>query len=289
MKISIIAANTSQRGPGKVYQNLMLGLNNFSGIVARTNDPVADYFGYLQDTGVALQLDSTKTLFGPNLFVLPSENKSLCSHIKSMVVPSNWVLNLYRGYTELDHVKIDVWSSGIDTKEWRPNSEIEKDLDCFVYFKNREEIELKTITGQLDSLGLKYEVIRYGSYTENDLYKLCNRAKFAILLTGTESQGIAYMQILAMNVPCYVFNKTIWTSEDGKVSVPATSVPYFDNKCGIINNDNLIVDKKLCIRLSFDYRKLNIESYKTPRTYIEEQHNIITSAKKYIELVRNIK
>ena len=281
MKLSLLAGNTGHRGPGGVYQNLYFGLSIIGGdITVYHNQGNCDFYGYLQDIGpVWQQLDPNKTLFGPNVFVLPSDNKALCNHAKHFVVPSEWVKNLYEQFPEMTGKKIHIWSAGIDTKSWKPNPTATKDLDCFIYFKNREQAELDSVKSQLSAMGLKYETISYGNYHEDALKELCKRAKFAILLTGTESQGLAYMQILSSNVPCYALNKTTWTSDDGKVTVPASSVPYFSDDCGIV------VDNLDCSRIIELQNKLS--TYK-PREYILKEHGFLEKAKAYAELIKNL-
>lgn len=283
MKLSLLAGNTGHRGPGGVYQNLYFGLSlmrNYCGLDVFHNQGDCDFYGYLQDVGpVWQQLDPNKTLFGPNIFVVPSDNKALCAHGKHFVVPSEWVKNLYEKYPEMNGKKIHVWSAGIDTKTWRPDVNATKDLDCFIYFKNREQSELDNVKTQLDSMGLKYEVIGYGTYHEKALKDLCYRSRFAVLLTGTESQGLAYMQILSMNVPCYVLNKTTWTSDNGLVTVPASSVPYFTNECGVI------ADGLDCTGIN--EFKNNLGNYK-PRDYILREHGFLEKAKAYAELIKSL-
>jgi hypothetical protein len=244
------------------------------------NQGNCDYYAYLQDLGATWQqLNPDRTLIGPNVFVVPSDNKELCKFGKHFVVPSLWVKKLYEQFPEMNGKNIHVWSAGIDTKTWKPSLNANKDLDCFVYFKNREQSELDEVKRQLDSMGLKYEVITYGTYHENTLSSLCDRAKFAVLLTGTESQGLAYMQMLSCNVPCYVLNKTTWTSEDGQITVPASSVPYFSDACGIV------VDNLDCSRIQ-ELRD-NLVSYK-PRDYILKEHGFLEKAKAYIEILKTL-
>jgi len=282
MNISLLAPNSNNRGPGKVFQNLFLGLKNISQDITITHNEISNHithYGCLQHIGNSINsLDKERTLFGPNLFVLPTDDPNLSRGLKHIVVPSEWVKDLYRKFSILDHANIHVWSVGIDTKEWKPlaNGSFKKDLDCFVYFKNRDLISKENVMKQLDSMNLKYEFIEYGSYKEEDLKKLCDRAKFAILLTGTESQGIAYMQILSMNIPCYVFNQTTWTSENKDICCTATSVPYFNKQCGYITND---------LDASKIPTFMNELSNYTPRNFIENNHSILSSAKKYKEII----
>jgi hypothetical protein len=130
---------------------------------------------------------------------------------------------------------------------------------------------------------LKFEIIEYGSYKEEQLKNLCSRSKFAVLLTGTESQGIAYMNILSMNIPCFVFNNPTWTHEkDKNIKCNASSVPYFDEKCGIISKD---VDLKL---FKFFLEKVYNNDF-SPRNYILQNHTLKMSAQKYVDLLKSMK
>ena len=125
---------------------------------------------------------------------------------------------------------------------------------------------------------LNFEIIEYGTYDEDYLKNLCARSKFAILLTGTESQGVAYMNILNSDVPCYVFNKSTWSYNDD-IKFPATSVPYFNEQCGVIADDlNLERFEKFI-------KEVDKKTY-SPRSYILSNHTLAHSAQKYIELIK---
>jgi hypothetical protein len=83
------------------------------------------------------------------------------------------------------------------------------------------------------------------------------------------------MEIMSMNVPIYVLDCKLWRGY-----IPATSVPYFDDRCGVIetnmNNNS-----------SFNYFIHNLYNYK-PREYILENHTLNISATKYIDILKNI-
>lgn len=201
-----------------------------------------DYSLFLQDIGRRYfelwALERSKKFVGPNVFVTPDENPYVTSNFDRFIVPSQWVKNKYYSYDQMKNKKIYIWSAGIDVDSWTPDESKQQDLDCFIYFKNRSHNDLKAVKALCKINNLKYEVVQYGNYTNDQLYDLCNRSKFAILLTGTESQGIAYMQILSTNTPCYVFNKPYWTPENKQYPCfSATSVPYFDDKCGMITDE----------------------------------------------------
>jgi len=126
---------------------------------------------------------------------------------------------------------------------------------------------------RLDNNNLTYEKIEYGSYTEEDLIALANSSRFCVTVTRTESQGIAYQEILSMNVPMYVIDKTIW-DDMPDISFPATSAPYFDDRCGIKHLDLSRFDEFLS--------RLNEYS---PREYILENLTLEKCASEYISLL----
>lgn len=242
-QINLIAGNKTTRGPGKVYQNLSKGLSLLG---HKVNKPIVGE----PDLNICLQmmpgiesLDPSKTLFGPNLVVLPSEAPALFSDpSRHFLVPSKWVKDLYCQFDFVHPDNLHVWAVGIDIENWRSINKVYMQ-DCFIYFKNRSQEDLHIVKLLMKKMNMKYSVIEYGQYTEQELKEACRKSKFAVLLTGTESQGIAYMEILSTNTPCYVFNKTYWKTENGNHNCPATSVPYFDDGfCGRVSPDHVSID-----------------------------------------------
>ena len=75
---------------------------------------------------------------------------------------------------------------------------------------------------------------------------------FAILLTSTESQGFAVQEMMANNLPLFVWDKKNYF-EGFRIS--GSSVSYWDNKCG------LIVDSYAQLEESFDDFTLNLKNY----------------------------
>lgn len=260
-------------GPGKVVKNLIRGLEQI-GTSYSINKKVANYHnGLLQTIANVHDMNLHSSLCGPNLFVLPTEWGKYCKSYKHYIVPSQWVHDLYRRFTELDHATIDIWQSGIHTDFWKRNTIA--NIKCLIYIKNRPKSDLQNITTKLDNMKISYTTLEYGQYTEQDMITACNTCNFAILATGTESQGIGYMEILAMGLPCYVLNRTIW--KNNNYGVPATSVPYFDDTCGIIADD-------------LDFSRLDafvqsINQYQ-PRDFICNNFNLSKKANDYCNLLK---
>lgn len=282
MQIRVLANNTSHRGPGKVYQNLVKGLKSLGHGV---NQPIIgepDLNVCLQMVPAIHNLDPAKTLFGPNLVVLPTEARELFSDpSRHFLVPSQWVKDCYCQFDFVHPNNLHVWAVGIDLDRWNVSPKPKPNQDCFIYFKNRSEEDLRIVKLLLNKFGLKYTILQYGSYTEDQLRKACAESRFAVLLTGTESQGIAYMEILSTNTPCYVFNKATWESEDKKIKQLASSVPYFDDGfCGAISPDR--------ISLEHFTEFLNALDKLCPGYYMG-LHSLKNSANDLIEISKNIK
>lgn len=277
--IVLLYNNENHRGPGKVIKNLKLGLDKNNILygneeILRKN--IDANVGILQTVNSWNEW-SSNALLGPNLFVLPSENKILCKRYTKFIVPSEWVLNLYRQFSELDHADINIWTVGIDTDKWSKINRESKNLRCLLYYKNRSKQDLFVVKKILNRYNIEYKELHYGNYLENELIDCCNWANFGILLTNTESQGIAYMEMLSTDLPLFVFNKPTWNYEGTYKDVPATSVPYFDNRCGeIVENINLVKFEEFL-------DSLKKEKY-CPSQYITENYTLEKCSKNYINL-----
>lgn len=262
------------RGPGMVVKNLQDGLEQ-AGIYFINNDydTTNCYMGYLQGMDHINGGRFGNALCGPNLFSLPTDWGQKCKLYKHYIVPSQWIADLYRQFAELDHATIDIWPVGIDTQKWQRISGHQPGGRALIYRKHRSKQDLKDV---LTCLGnLPYEVIEYDNYVEQDLFDACNRCSYAILLTGTEAQGIAYMQILSMGLPCYIWNINEWNN-NGYICL-STSTPYFDEEmCGMKQNT-------ICSSL-FETFLDKLNSYK-PRQFIEQNFTLKQKAQEYYALL----
>ena len=266
-------------GPGKLAHVLKQGLVSLGVELVPLAD--AEHVACLQWMDEHLNVsdfNNKKAAMGPNIWETPSERPYLVERFSDFIVPSQWVKEKHQSDPLIGDKSIHVWSGGIETDTWKP-VEFKPDFDCFIYFKNRTQEECQLVCDIVTSLGLKAVMIQYGSYHEQQLFEACYRSKFAILLTNTESQGYAYMQILSTGTPCLVVDKTCWTSRDGASTFPATSVPYFDDRCGTL------VPSLSCENLSTFIDNLNTYA---PRDYILENHTVEISTRKYLEILENV-
>lgn len=111
-----------------------------------------------------------------------------------------------------------------------------------IYFKQRREEDLEQVQKILDTQKIGYTCIRYGSYSELLFQEALHSAKYVIWIGCSESQGIAFAEILSCNIPILVWDtlslrQSIFQgasfTEDELDYVGVTSAPYFDDSCGI--------------------------------------------------------
>jgi hypothetical protein len=253
--------NGVSNGPGKVVTNLILGLQKLNAPF-KTNQQILpnDKVLFLQNHyQMSFPIDNDK-IIGPNICTLPIDNEEMMKqNYKKTIVPCEWVKQLYLKWLPED--KVSVWAVGINTDLFFDMSNEDKTIDCLVYFKRRDESELESVISFLEENNQTYEIIRYGSYSEDYFLNTLKKSRYGIVIDKCESQGIAIEEMMSTNLPLLVWDTIIWDDRGLHVSVPATSVPYWDDTCGIKVND--------FETLKGNYSKFinNIKTYK-PRDYI---------------------
>jgi hypothetical protein len=232
-----------------------------------------------------------KIVAGIGLMTHPSEWPDLCEKfpVVKYLQHSEWANNVYKPFYG---DKCDIWSVGIDTEEWKPN-ESEKVYDVLIYNKIRWEhekmdIELRLpLIEKLISLNIKFKEIIYGQYNPGEFKSLLHQSKSMIFLCEHESQGIACGETLAMNIPVFAWengfcldpNRFKW----GQPVIPATSVPYFDEHCGMKFKDFAEFEARLPIFL----QKVKYNEF-APRAYILKHLTLEHSASKMLKIMNEV-
>lgn len=216
-----------------------------------------------------------QTLMGPNIMVAPGELPLIWARHKHFVVPSSWVRDYYNSYTLAKDANLHIWAVGIDTERFNAAGR-DPSKDCFIYFKSRSESELQQTEDELSKRKLTYSILRYGNYKEEDLIYLSKTCRFCILLTEGETQGLAAMEILACDVPCFVISQEKWDAEARDLAPWRFAVPYFSDGCG--SGGPNLSDR------SFDRFLENLGAYH-PHEYILSEHTLEKSANRYVEIL----
>ena len=121
-------------------------------------------------------------------------------------------------------------------------------------------------------------------YGENEYLNHLQDSKYGIWLGAHESQGFALQEALSCNVPLLVWSVTNMNQEYGYnyEDIPATTIPYWDDRCGESFTDQGQFEEMYLLFLS----KLDI--YK-PRDFILENLSMDKCEEKLINQIKNIK
>lgn len=267
-------------GPYKVVNNLIKSLHQeniqFSVNLEKYKHNFIiqyDEIGHIKHS----QIEQETCIIGPQVWLFEERGKFLIDnpqYYKTIIAPSQWVKDKYIDLFSLPEKKVSVWPVGIELKEYKKNIK----YDCLIYFKRRNDSELKLAIDFLKSKNLSYKVLSYGSYGSSDLEKYSNQCKFCFLINGTESQGIAVQEIMAMNTPLFVWDVNFWDDMGEKYRVPATSIPYWSDECGKVFYDFSNIE------IVFEEFYANIEEY-IPRNYVERELSFETSISKLLEIM----
>lgn len=258
----------NKNGPGKVISNLKKGLD-LSGIPYNEN-PGDSKRGSkvisLQWNENVFKYNPENILIGPNVCTLPIDNHFVMSqNYRQIIVPSEWVKKLYCKW--IPEEKILIWPVGIDTEYFNDKSNLNKELDCLIYYKRRNLENLNYVKKILKRFNQNFDIIEYGNYNEIDFIDKVSKSKYVFLLVNSESQGIAIQEMMSMNVPVFVWDVTHWTDRGEEFKVEASSVPYWDKRCGLYEiNENSIPEK-------FNFFLQRLEFF-NPRDYILENFSL---------------
>lgn len=292
------------RGPARisghrlVFLNLCRGLDRL-GVAYRVNDYRYALTHPREIVGIIGEpylLDAypwkNPILFGASVFSHPSEDPDLFGRlpVRRILVPGEWMRRMFEPtYGEL----VSAWPTGIDTDRWT-RSVTARDIDFLIYDKVRwkhDQFEQTLITPIHDALrerGLRTATVRYGFYKEHAFHTLLTRCRAIIFLCEHETQGIAYQQVLACGVPILAWDRGGYWQDptffpDRVQFRPVSSVPYWDERCGLKFVDADDFSEAL------DGFLIGLESGRfDPRTYILENLTLERCASRYLEFVRQM-
>ena len=229
-------------------------------------------------------------IFGPHFSVFPDN--------KFITYLENWKPNAtYNALSEwvalswlhcvnqdISH-KLTTLPFGVDTETFNEVMPIQNRKKVLLYFKHRSPDELAFLENFLTVRGISHTIFSYDrGYNENDFLSYLQSCQYAIVLAGHESQGFGIEETLSCNVPLLVWNVKSMNQEYGMnyPDIPATTIPYWDERCGEVFNDREELENKFSLFIS------KLHTYK-PREYVVENLSLEKCEEKLMNLVSNIK
>jgi len=266
-------------GPQKVIENLLESLKQEKIDFSINEEKYKNNF-LVQYNGVGHQkhskIETDTCIIGPQVWLFDEYGKFLLDHqhyFRKIIAPSQWVKDKFESKFNLPSEKVSVWPVGIETF----NNTRDINFDCLIYHKSRPESELELVKKFLEDRNLTYLILQYGSYDEEGFRNLANQAKFSFIIDNTESQGIAIQEMMSLGVPLLVWDVTKWDYMGSDYIVPATTVPYWDERCGEkFYNANELEE-------TFNKFYARIDEY-DPKQYVEDN----LSYKRSVEILLDI-
>jgi len=272
--ISRTATSNRTRGPKKVVINLIKGLERIGyPYVVNARLDACKRLWIHDDTDALLQvpkLKDVRVIVGPNLYVNAGEipdNLDLATTL--YVHPSSWVTSLWKqqGFS----TPMAAWPVGIDTDAFTPSESPKEHV--LVYFKKRAPEELTYAEKLLKERSITYTVLKYGMYREEEYRTLLEKSRYVFWIGCPESQGIGMEEALASGVPALVWDSPgAWGTD-----IHATSVPYFDNRCGVV------VTEKDQVASAITQMEEGLDTF-SPRAYILENLTLEKQAREFVDL-----
>ena len=273
--------SATMNGPHKVVDNLIKSLDQEK-IEYAINEEKYEHNFLVQYDATAHEkhskIEQDTTIIGPQVWMFDGYGQFLIenqNYYKKIIAPSEWVKNKFITKFNLPEDKLAVWPVGIEEFD----NIRETNYDCLIYFKRRDQSELDAVKKFLVSNGLSYRMVEYGTYGEDGFKQLVNSAKFCFLINGTESQGIAVQEIMSMGVPIIAWDIKEWLDQGEAYRVPATSIPYWDERCGEVffNIDDLEV--------TFSKFYATLDQY-DPKAFIKDNLSFECSVKTLLDILR---
>jgi glycosyltransferase involved in cell wall biosynthesis len=234
-----------------------------------------------------------KIIAGIGLMTHPSEWPNLFNEypIAKYLQHSEWTNNVYIPY--YGRINCALWPAGIETEKWKPNQEINKEIDFLVYNKinwekEKNNTELRNpILKLLSEKGLSYVEIVYGNYKSEDYRMLLAQSKAMIFLSEHESQGFACNEAMSMDIPilawdqgfCQDPNRFKW----GQPNLKTSSVPFFNDDCGLTFKNF----KEFKTQLDLFLVKKNKNQFK-PRAFVLANLSLEKSGERMLQIIKEV-
>jgi glycosyltransferase involved in cell wall biosynthesis len=170
---------------------------------------------------------------GPVNALFPSQCDGLLRmpEIDRLIVPSEWVLTLYRADAPELLPKIRLCPCGVDTEYWMPSPGRNTDR-VVVYWKSGSEAFCEQVEHVVAGLGWQPVRVRYGQYEADSYRQLLDRSAIGVFLSSFETQGLALAEAWSMDVPTVVWDPRGPAEWDGRSFQAGSSCPFLTATTG---------------------------------------------------------
>ena len=175
-------------------------------------------------------------VFGPHLSIFPDAKIQRIHNQKNSVYiqPSPWAKEVWVNMNAEKIIPVESFPFPVEIEKFKPPAN--KGNNIFVMFKQRDPNELAFIENYLKNKDIAFRTFRYGSYKEDDYLKYLQTCSHGIWLGRHESQGFALQEALSCDIPLCVWSVKNMQQQHGWKGcpdVPGTTIPFWDDRCGV--------------------------------------------------------
>jgi len=148
---------------------------------------------------------------GPNIVVFSSDYNSILAspEVDAAITPCDWVIDLYLEDNPSLGGRIFSWPAGVDTEFWVPNPQVKRDRIMIFEKQNKGPVgPVEPYAEYLRRLGVKVEILRYGNFRHQQYRELLQQSYLMLGFVTDESQGIAWAEAWAADVPTLLWRNT---------------------------------------------------------------------------------
>ena len=218
-----------------------------------------------------------KVVYGPQFFVFPDDPTHPIH--KHSYEPgrffynslSPWVKTIHEQFAPDIGLKFIACPFGVDVHSIRTVPPPSQRSKVMIYLKHRHPDLGNRVLGFLQSKNIEYHLIQYGSYKDIEFKNKLQNTKFVIWIGSHESQGFAFQETLASNIPILLWD-VISMHDEYSNGYPysgygqpllATTANVWSPECGVkIFNENEL-------ELAFNEMNSKIDTF-SPRKVIGE-------------------
>lgn len=231
-----------------------------------------------------------KYIFGPHFSVFPNDQLIRMIHSGSCIqyiLPCRWTIDFWidwfiKNSIELhDKFKLLSYPFPVNTERFKEIKPIQERNGIMLYYKSRDPQDYSFIYEYISKLNLPIESFSYSKrYKEEDYIASLQRCRYGIFVDAHESQGFAVEEAMSCNLPLLVWSVRDMNQEYGSSypSIPATTVPYWDERCGEV------FYTKDEFEGAFNRLTSKLETYR-PREYILENLSLEVCANHFKKLI----
>lgn len=267
-------------GPQKLLINLKESLEQCDVPYAINEDKYENNFLVHYDAKAYAKhenLNHESCVIGPQIWPFNEYGEFLRDnpqYYKKVIVPGP---SAYQSFIDQGFVKdkLVIWPVGIKdiTVKRTGNTKF------LVYQKQRSNEDLDTIISFLEEKEYEYQILRYGSYTQEKFYSCLEECSHGIIVGRPETQGIAYQEMMSSGMPLLIWDNKEWYDRDvpeqfQKNPAP-TSAHYFSKDCG----EKFYTEEEL----PEVFEKFMSTKY-SPKKYIKKELSYEVSVKKLLAI-----